>query len=108
MSPVSPEDRKILNTFARRVRALATSASIRAFGSRARGHAAPDSDFDLCVIAPSITREFRDAVYAMAWEIGFDEGRVLAPILLSDEDFERAPLSASTLVANIRREGVAA
>jgi hypothetical protein len=33
---------------------------------------------------------------------------VLAPIVLSEDDFERAPLSASTLVANIRREGIAA
>jgi hypothetical protein len=47
-------------------------------------------------------------VYAIAWEVGFDKGRVLAPIILSEDDFERAPMSASTLVANIRREGIAA
>jgi hypothetical protein len=31
-------------------------------------------------------------------EIGLEAGCVLAPIVLSEDDFERAPLSASTLV----------
>ena len=78
------------------------------FGSRGRGSADPESDFDLCVVLPVVTRELRERIYGIAWEIGFDAGRVLAPVLLSEEDFERAPLSASTLVANIRREGIAA
>ena len=103
-----PEDRRILDLFARRVRALAPSAAVWAFGSRARGSAHPESDLDLCLVVPAVTRELRDQIYAIAWEIGFDEGRVVAPIILSEEDFERAPMSASTLVANIRREGITA
>ena len=103
-----PDDRRILDLFAARVRVVVRSAAIWAFGSRARGSADPASDLDLCLVVPEVTRELRDAVYRIAWEIGFSEGRVLAPIILSEEDFERAPLSASTLVANIRREGIAA
>jgi predicted nucleotidyltransferase len=105
---MSPEDRRILELFATRVRALAPAAIVCAFGSRARGFALPDSDLDLCVVLSEVTRELRDAIYTIAWEIGFDEACVLAPIILSEEAFERAPMSASTLVANIRREGVAA
>jgi predicted nucleotidyltransferase len=105
---MSPRDRRLLEMFAARVRALVPAASIRAFGSRVRGTAHPESDLDLCVVVPSVTRELRDAIYGVAWEIGFDAGCVLAPIVLSEDDFERAPLSASTLVATIRREGIAA
>lgn len=105
---MSPEDRTLLHVFAERVRALAPSASICAFGSRARGSPHPESDLDLCVVLPDVSRDLRDAIYAIAWEIGFEADRVLAPIILSEEAFERAPLSASTLVANIRREGIAA
>lgn len=94
--------------FAQQVRTVAPEARIAAFGSRARGAAHPESDFDLCVVLPAVTPSLRDAIYAVAWNIGFTEGCVLAPIVLSEEDFERAPLSASTLVVNIRREGVAA
>ena len=105
---MSPEDRVILERFASRVRVRAPSAAIWAFGSRARGSAHPESDLDLCVVVPHTTRELREGIHAIAWEIGFDHGRVLAPVILAEEDFERGPMSASTLVATIRREGVAA
>ena len=105
---MSPRDRALLALFATRVRALGPVVSIRAFGSRARGSAHPESDLDLCVVLPEVTRDLRNAIYAIAWEIGFDAGCVLAPIVVSEDDFERAALSASTLVANIRREGIAA
>ena len=105
---MSPEDRGILDLFASRVRRLAPRAAVWAFGSRARGSAHPESDLDLCVVVPEATRELREGIHAIAWEIGFEQGRVLAPIILSEEDFEQGPMSASTLVATIRREGIAA
>jgi predicted nucleotidyltransferase len=105
---MSPEDRRILALFASRVRRFAPSAVIWAFGSRARGTADPESDLDLCVVVPHASRELKEAIHAIAWEIGFEHGIVLAPVMLPQEDFERGPMSASTLVATIRREGVAA
>ncbi|CAN5701636.1 hypothetical protein BH24ACI5_BH24ACI5_23660 [soil metagenome] len=108
MQLMTAADRRILERFASRVRAIAPEARISAFGSRARGTAHPESDFDLCVVLPAVSPEAREAIYAVAWEIGFADGCVLAPILLSRDDFESAPLSASTLVRTIRREGVAA
>lgn len=108
MTTMSAEDRETMDLFASRVRFLAPSAAIWAFGSRTRGSAHPESDLDLLVVAPEVTAELRDEVYAAAWEIGFERGRVLAPVILSEEDFERGPMSASTLVVTIRRDGVAA
>ena len=105
---MSAEDRELLDAFARRVRLVAPSAAIWAFGSRARGSAHPDSDLDLLVVVPDATRDLRESVHRSAWEIGFEHGRLLAPVILTAEDFERGPMSASTLVANIRREGIAA
>lgn len=105
---MTADDRRILSRFAERVRVAAPEARISAFGSRARGTAHPESDFDLCVVLAAVTPEARESIYAIAWEIGFAEGHVLAPIVLSHEDFESGPLSASTLVRTIRREGVAA
>ena len=105
---MSAEDRALLDAFATRVRLVAPSAAIWAFGSRARGSPHPESDLDLCVVVPEVTREIREAIYGVAWEIGFERGRLLAPVILTLDNFERGPMSASTLVANIQRDGVAA
>jgi predicted nucleotidyltransferase len=105
---MSPEDRVLLELFARQVRLSVPAAAVWAFGSRARGTPHPDSDLDLCVVVPQVTPEVRDAIHSAAWEIGFEHGCVLAPVIVSEENFERGPMSASTLVANIRRDGVVA
>lgn len=105
---MSADDRALLDAFAKRVRLVVPSAAIWAFGSRARGSPHPESDLDLCVVVPQVTREIGEAIYSAAWEIGFECGRLLAPVILTVEDFERGPMSASTLVANIRRDGVVA
>jgi len=47
-------------------------------------------------------------IHESAWEVGFEHGRLLTPVILTVDDFEQGPMSASTLVANIRRDGVAA
>jgi len=44
------EDKKILDEFAARVRAIFPHAQLWAFGSRARGKAEWDSDFDVCIV----------------------------------------------------------
>jgi predicted nucleotidyltransferase len=86
---ISPEDRVLLDAFAARVRLVAPSAGVWAFGSRARGSAHPDSDLDLCVVVPKLTRALREAIHGSAWEIGFEHGRLLAPVILTADDFER-------------------
>jgi predicted nucleotidyltransferase len=105
---IAPTDRELLNEFARQVRAVIPRAAIWAFGSRARGTADAESDLDLCVVVPILDRDVRAAIYAIAWEVGFDHNSLLAPIILTHEAFESGPISASTLVAGIRRDGVAA
>jgi len=65
-------------------------------------------DLDLCVVVPQLAREVREQIHTVAWEIGFDHGRLLAPVIFSQAEFSDGPMSASTLVANIRRDGIAA
>lgn len=81
---------------------------IWAFGSRARGQAHPESDFDLCIVVQKPTDALRRSIRDVAWELGFEHERVLTTLIVSEENFERGPISASALVANIRREGVTA
>jgi predicted nucleotidyltransferase len=105
---ISTNDRKILNEFSACVRERFPDADIWAFGSRARGNASWDSDFDICIVLsqvdPNVDRWIRD----IAWEIGFENDRIITTVLISKEQFEHGPMSESTLVENILREGISA
>lgn len=74
------------------------------FGSRARGEAGPDSDYDLMVVVPSQDEpsyKLSQRAHSLLWGLG-----VAADILVwSREAFEtRLPLRAS-LPATVAREG---
>jgi predicted nucleotidyltransferase len=105
---ISQEDRKILNEFSSRIRTHFPDARIWAFGSRARGIATWESDFDICIVLEHIDNEIDRQIRDISWEVGFENDRVITTIVLDSDQFERGPMSESTLVENIVREGVAA
>lgn len=105
---ITAPDRQILDLFATRVREHFPEARIWAFGSRARGDATWESDLDVCVVVETLTRKARDRIWDLAWEVGFAHGMVITAICFTTEEFEQGPMSESTLVLNILREGVAA
>ena len=101
-------DQKILNEFADRVRAIYPEARIWAFGSRARGDAAPDSDFDICVVIPKADRAAKAQVQDIAWGVGFEPGLLIQALCYSEEEFNYGPRKVSPLMKYIFTEGVAA
>jgi predicted nucleotidyltransferase len=107
---MSDRDRAILAEFACRLRALYPDAKIWAYGSRARGDGGEWSDLDLCIVLPTVTREIEKLIGRIAWEVGFEQPDCLhlSPLVMTRDSFEAGPMSASTLVANILREGVGA
>lgn len=102
------KDRKLVQEFARRVRALFPTAAIWIFGSRARGEPMAGSDLDCLIVLDSLTPQANRAIRNIAWEIGFDNGIVITTVILDRETFEKGPMSESTLVANVLREGIEA
>jgi predicted nucleotidyltransferase len=102
------DDRKILETLAQKVRDLYPGARIWVFGSRARGDAAWEFDFDACIVLPEKDESAESAIRNICWEIGFENDRVITTVIMDRSQFENGPMSESTLVANILREGVAA
>jgi predicted nucleotidyltransferase len=105
---MSKEDRKILNKFSARVHERFSDARIWAFGSRARGEATWDSDFDVFVVLSKVDQKADRWIRDIAWEIGFENDRVITTVLIDKEQFENGPMSESTIVANVLREGISA
>jgi len=105
---ISQEDRKILAEFSARVRRVLPGAKIWAFGSRARGIATWESDLDTCIVLDRVDETIDRQIRDIAWEVGFENDRVITTVVFDAEQFERGPMSESTLVATILQEGIAA
>jgi len=79
---------------------------VYAYGSRARGDAEPGSDLDLLVELREVTRTAKRRILDRAWELSLEEGYVISVVIVSEEAFERGPLSLSAFARNVRREGI--
>ncbi len=102
------EDRIIFEEFTARVHERFSDARVWAFGSRARGEATWESDFDMFIVLNEVDQKIDRWIRDIAWEVGFDNDRVITTILLDKVQFENGPMSESSIVDNILREGISA
>jgi len=103
---ISKEDRNILKEFSGRVRDRFSDARVWAFGSRARGEATWESDFDIFIVLNEVDQKIDRWIRDIAWEVGFKNERVITTVLLDKVQFEHGPMSESTIVDNVLREGI--
>ena len=103
---LTQSDRQIVAEFERRLKRIVPILDLRVFGSRVRGNAAPDSDLDVFVVVESCTPQLRQRINDIAWEVGFEEDRIISPLVATTGQLEQGPFSASPLLLAIEQEGV--
>ncbi len=91
----------LLPEVASQVRRVCPEAELRLYGSRARGEARPDSDWDLLVLVPDLALKgaIRDALY----DLELQHGAVLSPLILDPAQW--ASLDGHLLRQEIARDG---
>lgn len=83
------------------------SAEVFLFGSRARGHAKDDSDWDILILIDkpkkdrSIEQKYRDQLFELELELG----ESISTLIYSKNDWESKHLYSS-LYLNIKEEGI--
>jgi predicted nucleotidyltransferase len=75
------------------------------YGSQARGDATKESDIDLLVILPSINTNTRKVVSDIAWEVGFEAGKVISTVPTTTDEMRYYAILP--FYKNVKREGIA-
>jgi predicted nucleotidyltransferase len=90
----------------RLTRELGQPVKVIMFGSQARGDATKESDIDLLVILPVIDVMTTRLASNIAWEVGFDAGRVISAIPDTKDQMKR--YAFLPFYQAIKREGITA
>lgn len=101
--PMAPSDETLIAEAARRLSAAAPGSKVILFGSRARGDAGPDSDLDLLVIEPEVTKRRAESARLRrelrSLEVALDV------VVISAEHAEQWAGVPGTMVNEALREG---
>jgi prevent-host-death family protein len=106
LSTMTSRDKQIIEAFAASIREASPEAQVWAFGSRVRGDARSDSDYDMCVVIEHLDDESDSRISDIAFDVGWEYQALITTVTYSREQFERGPHSFSPLVLNVLREGV--
>ncbi|MBO7489210.1 MAG: nucleotidyltransferase domain-containing protein [Bacteroidales bacterium] len=88
------------------VRATEPDAEIILYGSRARGDAREDSDWDIIVLLnkPPMPHNERYEIACDLWDKGFDIGEEINTFVYTKDQWDSAP--PSLFKHNVREEGI--
>lgn len=105
---VDPSALAIAKKFAERIRALVSDAKIILYGSAARGQMEEFSDIDVYVELPDFydTRFIGGQINDIAWEIGFENDKVIQAIIYRKSDVWETPRRSSPYIKALHSEGV--
>jgi len=96
----------VLNLIRTTVRSSEPDASIILYGSRARGDAREDSDWDIVVLLnkPPMPHDERYAIAYELWDKGQDIGEEINTLVYTKDQWDSAP--PSLFKYNVREEGI--
>jgi predicted nucleotidyltransferase len=98
---------EILKRVKKAVHSVMPDATVILYGSFARGESKPDSDIDLLVLINKmdVSRDDEILIKYPLYEIEFDTGTIISPLVLSKFDWE-SKHRITPFYDNIGREGI--
>ncbi len=106
-NPVATTDEELLDRVRHAIVEIEPGARVILYGSRARGDAAPDSDWDLLIILDdAIDDQRRRAVSDRLLDLLIETGASLSPFIMCAEDWDSPRSRATPFYANVTDDGI--
>jgi len=100
-------DRKALTQFIRILKKNWPNAKFKIFGSKVKGTEDAESDLDLLILLPcEVTSEIRREIIHKVFDINLKYGSNISVLILSDKEWNNAPLSLLPIHNIIEKEGI--
>jgi len=107
-TPQHPNDKKVALACKDRVQSVVGKADVILFGSRARGNASAQGDFDLLVlVAHSLSAGKGESLNNALLDLEMEEDCIVSEIVLDQESWESPLYRAMPLHDAVDRDGVA-
>jgi len=98
---------KAIYTLKKEILKLTPDAKIILYGSKVKGNFNNESDIDLLVIAPNLTKELKYKIIETATEVELRYDVIFGLVIISEEKYKKSNLFKSSLYyENIKKEGL--
>jgi predicted nucleotidyltransferase len=102
-----PLDNKIAGKIKEAVISFDPEAEVYIYGSRARGDASPESDWDVMVITPhTVTPQLKRSIRHALYEIEWEHGCVISSIIRSRGEWNTTRMRMTPFYRNVTRNAV--
>ena len=103
---MTSQDYHVVKILKNKLSQIVSILDIRVFGSRARGDAHEYSDMDVFLEVPALTKELKERIFEVTWEVGVENSIVISVLIFTRDEIENSPLRAASIVENILTEGI--
>jgi uncharacterized protein len=104
--PISEKERKIIRKIRNVIKETLPDSTVILFGSRARGNAAADSDWDVLVLAETVTPDIEERVFSTLFDVELDEDIIVNPLVLPRDEWNIKRYRNHPIHDSVEAEGV--